>query len=228
MKRAVELFDFEKRSSTSPLVTTTWATRSDDVVESFVSVAVTQWEIVVTRQEAATWVTVRGPETRASAAPVPKDAEFFGISFSLGTFMPDLDMKRLADRELTLPLASSRSFWLDGSAWELPRPDNADVFVDRLVRAGLLVHDPVASAALHDDVDGLSPRSVERRVARATGLTRGTIKQIQRTERALELLSSGVTVLEAARQAGYADQPHLTRSLKRFVGVTPSQIVAGT
>jgi helix-turn-helix protein len=228
MKRAVELFDFEKRSSTSPLVTTTWATHSDEMmVESFISVAVTQWEIVITRQEAETWVTVRGPETRASTAPVPHDAEFFGISFSLGTFMPDLDMKRLADRELRLPLASKTSFWLDGSAWELPGPDNADVFVDRLVRAGLLVHDPVASAAVHDDVQGLSTRSVERRVARATGLTRGTIKQIERAERALELLSRGVPARDVARQAGYTDQPHLTRSLKRFVGVTPSQIVTG-
>jgi AraC-like DNA-binding protein len=227
MKRAVELFAFETRSSTSPLVTGTWQTRSDETVDSFVSVAVTQWEIVVTRQEAAGWVSVRGPETRASTSPVPKDAEFFGVQFSLGTFMPGLDMKRLADQELTLPLTSSRSFWLDGSAWELPEPDNADVFVDRLVRAGLLVHDPVASAALHDDVHGLSTRSVERRVARATGLTRGTIKQIQRVERAVELLSRGVPVLDVARQAGYADQPHLTRSLKRFVGVTPSQIAGG-
>ena len=90
--------------------------------------------------------------------------------------------------------------------------------------AGLLVHDPVASAALQDDVEGLSTRAVERRVARATGLTRGTIRQIGRAERALELLGRGVAPLEVARQAGYADQAHLTRSLKRFVGQTPSQI----
>jgi AraC-like DNA-binding protein len=30
--------------------------------------------------------------------------------------------------------------------------------------------------------------------------------------------------LDAARLAGYADQPHLTRSLTRYVGQTPSQI----
>jgi AraC-like DNA-binding protein len=227
MKRAAELFAFETRSSTSPLVTTTWQTRTDESVDSFLSVAAAQWEIVVTRQGAAGWVSVRGPETRASTAPVPEDAEIFGVQFSLGTFMPDLDMPRLADGELTLPLASGRSFWLDGSAWEIPRPDNADVFVDRLVRAGLLIHDPVASAALHDDVQGLSTRTVERRVARATGLTRGTIMQIRRAERAVEMLSRGVPALDVARRAGYADQPHLTRSLKRFVGVTPAQIVAG-
>src|SRR5919108_866969 len=149
MKRAAELFAFEKRSSTSPLVTETWETSSDELADqAFISVAVTQWEIVFTRQEGGTWVTLRGPETRASTSPIPREAEFFGVSFSLGTFMPDLDMRRLADRELTLPLASDRSFWLDGSAWEIPRADNADVFVDRLVRAGPLVHDPVASAAL--------------------------------------------------------------------------------
>jgi AraC-like DNA-binding protein len=228
MKRAVELFDFEKRPSASSLLTGTWQTQSDDLVESFLSVAVTQWEIVVTRQEAETWVTLRGPETRASTAPVPTDAEFFGVTFSLGTFMPSLDMQRLADRELTLPLASKTSFWLEGSAWEIPTPDNADVFVDRLVGAGLLVHDPVAAAALLDDegseVAGLSTRTVERRVARATGLTRGTIRQIRRAERAVELLGRGMPALEVARRAGYADQPHLTRSLKRFVGQTPSQI----
>ncbi len=159
---------------------------------------------------------------------IPRDAEFFGIRFSLGTFMPTLHLRQPVDRLLMLPPASSTSFWLDGLAWELPGPDDADVFVDRLVRAGPLVHDPVASAAVQDDVEDLSTRSVERRVARATGLTRGAIRQIRRAERAVELLGRGVPALDVARQAGYVDQPHLTRSLKRFVGQTPSQIAANS
>jgi len=61
-------------------------------------------------------------------------------------------------------------------------------------------------------------------VSRATGLTRGAIGQIRRAERAAELLCRGVPPLDVAGQVGYADQPHLTRSLKRFVGRTPSQI----
>ena len=223
MKRAVELFAFEKRSSSSPLVATTWHTRSEPE-ESFISVAVSHWEMVVTRQEDVATLTVRGPETKATTAPIPSDAEFFGIQFSHGTFMPGLHLPQLVDGSLTLPPASSTSFWLDGTAWELPGPDNADVFVDRLVGAGLLVHDPVVSAAVQDDVEGLSTRSVERRVARATGLTRGAIRQIRRAERAVELLGRGVPALDVVRRAGYADQPHLTRSLKRFAGQTPSQI----
>jgi hypothetical protein len=231
MKRAVELFTFEDLPVRSSLVGTMWRTSSEpDTDESMISVAVSNWEIVVTRQADECWLTLRGPETRASEATIPRGADFFGIQFRHGTFMPHLDMRRLVDGSVTLAPASPTSFRLDGSTWEIPRPGNADVFVDRLVRAGLLVHDPVVAAALHDDGDvaGLSTRSVERRVARATGLTRGAIRQMARADRAVELLARGVAPLDVAQRTGYADQPHMTRSLKRFAGQTPAQIAAGT
>ena len=135
MKRAVELFAFDRRSSSSPFVDETWWTRSEPE-KSFISVAAIHWEMVVTRQRGAARLTVRGPETKATTVPIPEDAEFFGIQFSLGTFMPTLLPGQLVDRALTLPPATTTSFWLNGSAWELPGQDNADVFVDRLVRAG--------------------------------------------------------------------------------------------
>jgi AraC-like DNA-binding protein len=90
------------------------------------------------------------------------------------------------------------------------------------------VHDPVASAAVQGDATGLSRRSVERRVRRATGLTRGAIRQIRRAGTAVELLSGGVPARDVARRAGYADQPHMTRSLQRLVGQTPSRVAAST
>ena len=225
MRRADDLFTFETRAAASDLVTATWSTQSGQEAW-FTSVAAVPWEMVVTRQEAGAWLTVRGPEVRATPAPVPRDAEIFGIQFSLGTFMPGLDMRRLVGTGLVLPAAPGGAFRLDGGMWEMPGPDDADVFVDRLVGAGLLAHDPVVAAAVHGDVTGLSPRSVERRVARATGLTRGAIRQIRRADEAVELLGRGVAPHEVARRAGYADQPHLTRSLKRFVGSTPAQLAA--
>jgi hypothetical protein len=223
MKRAVELFTFERCSSPSSFVDEVWQTRSEPEA-SFISVAATHWEFVVTRHRDATRLTVRGPETTATIVPIPQDAEFFGIEFGVGTFMPTLPLRQLVDRAIDLPLVSPNSFWFDGATWELPRYHNADVFVDRLVRAGLLVHDPVVPAALDGDVAGLSSRSVERRVSRATGLTRGAIRQIRRADRALELIAGGMSALDAASRAGYADQAHLVRSLRRFAGQTPSQL----
>jgi methylphosphotriester-DNA--protein-cysteine methyltransferase len=59
----------------------------------------------------------------------------------------------------------------------------------------------------------------------ATGLTLATIRQIKRARLAVTLLEQGVSILDAVNHAGYADQPHLTRSLKRYIGQTPAQIV---
>ena len=42
-------------------------------------------------------------------------------------------------RDANLPEATSTSFWLSGSAWQFPTYENAETFVDRLVRDGLLV-----------------------------------------------------------------------------------------
>lgn len=227
MKRAAELFTIDVRSSGSPLVGEIWHSRSEPAA-AFISVAAEYWEMCVTRQRGTAQLTVRGPETRATAMPIPEGAEFVGITFSIGTYMPMLPPARLIDRALTLPQSTSTSAWLDGSAWELPSADTADVFVDRLTRAGLLVHDPVAAAAVRGEATRLSARSVERRVRRATGLTQGAIRQIQRAERAVDLLTGGVPARDAARRAGYTDQPHMTRSLQRLVGQTPSRIAAST
>jgi AraC-like DNA-binding protein len=226
-ERAARLFRFEESWPDSPFVHKVWRTRSEPA-ETFISVADSHWEMVVTRQRGKTSLTVLGPETRASTAPIPEDAEFFGIRFRLGAFIPTLPVGRLVDGSLTLPEATGRSFWLNGSAWEFPGFDDADVFLRRLERQGLLIRDPVVEDALRGHVPDRSRRSVQRRVLRATGLTQGTIRQIERASRAVDLLEGGVPIVDAVALAGYADQAHLTRSLRRFAGQTPGQIGGGT
>jgi methylphosphotriester-DNA--protein-cysteine methyltransferase len=70
----------------------------------------------------------------------------------------------------------------------------------------------------------MSSRTVRRRFLLATGLTPKAIQQIERAQKAAALLEQGVSILDAVYQAGYADQPHMTRSLRRFTGQTPAQI----
>jgi methylphosphotriester-DNA--protein-cysteine methyltransferase len=50
------------------------------------------------------------------------------------------------------------------------------------------------------------------------------LEQIERAQQAAALLEQGVSLLDVVYQVGYADQPHMTRSLKRFIGQTPAQI----
>lgn len=218
-------FDFEERLSDSPFVEKVWRTHSESS-GTFISAAENHWEMVITKYQGKTTLTVRGPETKASLADCPADAEFFGIVFKHGPFMPHLPVKNLLDRnDATLPEAGSQSFWLHGSAWQFPDFDNVDTFVGRLVRQGLLVHEPVVEAVLQNRPLDMSLRSVQRRFLNATGLTRGTFDQIKRAHQAMTLLGQGHSIADAVFGAGYADQPHLTRSLKHFIGQTPAQIV---
>jgi AraC-like DNA-binding protein len=223
-QRAAKLFLLEEEALDSAFIEKIWRTRSEPV-ESFISVAVSHWEMVVTSQYGQTRLWVRGPETKATTSPIPKDAQFFGIVFRHGAFMPCLPLRHLVDGSMALPEATGGGFWLNGSVWEFPDYDNADSFINRLVREGLLVRDGVVELALEGHVNDLSVRSVERRVRRTTGLTRGVIRQIERAHKAVQLLDQGIPILDAVEQAGYADQAHLTRSLKRFIGQTPAEVV---
>ncbi len=225
MKRAAELFVIDEWDLDSGFVEKAWASRSEPE-PAFISIAASRWQMVVTTQRDVTQLTVRGPETRATVTPIPTDAVFFGLVFSLGTYMPTtVPLACLVDRAVTLPAATPSSVWFDGSPWEIPTPGNANVFVDRLVRQGLIVRDPVVVESLQANVDSHSTRTLQRRVARATGLTRSTIRQIARAEKAVEALEDGLSPHDTASLLGFADQAHLTRSMKRFIGKTPAQIV---
>jgi AraC-like DNA-binding protein len=221
------MFLSKDRLSDSPLVERVWHACSERA-GIFLSVAASHCEMVVTRHQGRTSMTLRGPETKATAADCPVDAEWIGIRFKTGTFFPSLLPGNLSDRrDVTLPDASTRAFWLQGSAWEYPTFENADVFISRLLRKGLLAHDPIVDAVLHERPRTLSQRSTQRHFLRATGLTWSAWRQIERARYATLLLQEGVSILDTVHRAGYFDQPHLTRSLTRRIGQTPAEIVRG-
>lgn len=193
---------------------------------SFMSQANTHWEIVISRHQGETTVSMRGPETQASLAGFPDDLDAIGIVFNLGTFMPHLTPGALLNqRDAVLPMASGRRFWLNGAAWEVPTYENADVFVERLAREGLLAHDPVVTDALRGIPQAYSARALQYRFVRTTGLTLKMIRQIERANRAAGLLQSGLSILDTVQQTDYFDQAHLTHSMRRFIGQTPSQML---
>jgi AraC-like DNA-binding protein len=216
----------EEKPSDSPFVERIWRRQGERSASSFISMAETHWVMVVTKYWGRTVLTVHGPETRATPAYAPADAEYFAIMFKPGTFMPILPARIAVDRrDVDLPEATSKSFWLNGSAWEFPNFENADTFVDRLVRKDLLVRDPVVEAILRGQPVKMSSRTMQRHFLEATGLTYATVRQIERARYAATLLKQGISIPDAVHEAGYFDQPHLTRSLKHYVGLTPAQIL---
>jgi hypothetical protein len=214
---------FEERRSDSPFVERIWMTQSERA-RSFTSISTVFWSMVISKWRGHISISLHGSETGATCKEFPAEGEWFGIAFKLGTFVPHFLPGSLIDRSIVLPGTSGRSFSLCHSAWQFPNYENADAFVDQLVRSGILVHDPVMSAIHKGQSPSLSLRAIQYRYLRSTGLSQRTIRQIERARYATSLLKQGVSISDTVYEAGYSDQPHLTRSLKHFIGHTPAEI----
>ena len=221
------LIHFEEKLSDSPFIERIWRCHSERG-GPFMSVAANHFEMVLTRLKGKTFLTLRGPETKATVLDCPAEGEWVAIRFKLGTFMPELLPRVLRDQnDVVLPDASSRSFWLNGSVWQYPNFENAEVFVQRLAKAGAIARDPLVDDLLKRQSPSLSLRSAQRHFLRATGITHATFRQVERARHATLLLREGVSIADAVHIAGYFDQAHLTRSLRRFIGQTPTGIIRG-
>lgn len=218
---------FETRASDSPWVDTVWTCTSEQVAE-MTSVAAVCLGLVFWECEGRAYAGVSGPETRSGTAPVPEGATFVGIEFAVGTLLRAVPTPALVDGGAELPDTTRRTFRLDGVRWETPGPDDVEVLVDRLVRSGAVVRDPLVTEVRRGHRPAVSGRTVERRFRAATGLTQGAVRQIERARTASALLAAGVPVSDVVSRLEYFDEPHLARALRRYVGRTARQLREGT
>ena len=179
------------------------------------------WDLVVLRVGGATQVLQTGIITRPVRLDFGPGDEYLCISFKPGVFMPQMPGDQMVDRGLPRPLVSRRAFWLDGDTLEIPTFENAEGLVTRLARQGTLTKDEIVTRSVGGDPWAISERSLERHFRRALGVTPKSLQQILRARQAVRLLGQGRPAVAVATELGYADQPHLVRSLKRLMGQTP-------
>jgi len=214
---------FEGRGSDSPSIEAVWRGGAGQGYTP-VCPASGQWHFLFLKRYDRLHISVQGPLTRATPVAQPEGTEWFGVTFPLGTFLPTLSIQRLLDEQAFLPLASQTSFHLADSSWPIPDYENVETCIERLVRQHVLVSDLVVQAVLAHHPVEMSLRTIRRRFVLATGLPYKTIEQIERAKQATALLGQGVSLIDAAYQTGYADQSHLTRALKHFIGYPPALI----
>ena len=205
-----------------------WTAKCDSPTD-FSSIASVNPRIGFVRVGGATTVHLRGPETRAATLSCPRDAEYFGADFRLGAYLPMFPPARLANlQDAMLPVLPDGRIVLDGRAWEMPAPQNLDVFIGRLARAGLLVFDPLVEELGHGGaVRAVPERTAQSRFVRAVGLPRRKLQPIERARHAARLLRAGAAIADVVFDAGYYDQPHLTRAVRQLIGYTPAELARG-
>jgi len=194
---------------------------------------------------------VAGPDTRWRVESIPMGTSIVGIRLRPGAArvlfgnMPASDARNqqldLADvwgarhtRQLVGQAAEARSLPQVAELLEaavlarLPHTGG----LDPLVTAAVAVLDnprpePVWAVA---ERLGLSERQLRRRFDSSVGYGPKVLEGVLRLRRAIRLAhstpySDRVWAADVAIEAGYSDQPHMTREMRRLAGVTPGELI---
>jgi AraC-like DNA-binding protein len=192
---------------------------------------------------------VAGPATRAVMLSLPAGALIVGARFRPG-WAPNflgLPADEITDRELPL-----EEFWRGDAEWLWQRiaAERTAARKLRTIEAALIRRAAGARAAdalavqavawLARNPGGrvqvlareleLSARQLQRRLAAATGYGPKALHRVLRLQRLLALAgaSNGSRCLATlAADAGYADQPHMTREMRALTGLAPATALAG-
>ena len=211
-----------------PLVQRVWSARCD-ATTSFISAAKGASMMVFAQHGDRMTAHLRGPETAATPLTCPEGWEFFGVELQLGAYLPLFPPAGLADlNDALLPTLPGHRIVLAGRDWERPTEQNVDVFVDRLVRAGLLFFDPLVDGIRHGERPrAMSERTAQLRFRRAVGISRRKLASIEQARHAAQLLAAGGSIADAVTAGGYYDQPQLARAMRWATGHTPGELRAG-
>jgi hypothetical protein len=211
-----------------PLVQRVWSA-SCDAASGFTSAAKVSSMIAFARSGDALTVHLRGPETTGTSMTCPEGTEFFGVDLRLGAYLPLYPPSGLTDlNDALLPTLPGGRILLDNRDWEMPTEQNVDVFLDRLVRAGLLVFDPLVDEIRHGERPrGMSERIAQIRFRRAVGISHRKLVSIEQARHAAQLLVAGRSIADVVTAGGYYDQPQLARAMRWATGHTPGELRSG-
>lgn len=189
---------------------------------------------------------VVGPDRAPRSVPVSGGAGLAGVRFrpgAAGLLLGAVPARELCDLQVPLgevlgPEAAERlgerlgrardtraaASLLDAFAASLARRWTPDAAVERAV-AELGRADAARVPVIAEEL-GLSERQLRRRITDAVGYGPKTLQGVLRFRRAVdEARSGGLGLAEAAVRAGYADQAHFTREVRRWSGVSPTVLL---
>jgi AraC-like DNA-binding protein len=192
-------------------------------------------DLVWTGQE----LLVAGPDTRPHPTHREPGVLSAGLRFAPGRLPALLGLPAAEVRDRRTPLVDLHPVIARGALARLeqgepPLPVLLDLTLalpgdpaEQAVRVVAAQLATGASAAATADRLGWTERSLHRRCLAAFGYGPAVLRRVLRFRRAALLLYDGVAIAEAAAEAGYADQPHLSREVRALAGVTPGEIHAG-
>lgn len=217
-------FTYEEKESDSKFVDAIWRT-CDQADGVYTAPADGRWDLIFITSGNRTKVILSSPTSRPTQVAYQAGNKNFGIRFHPSTFMSHVSTPDTINK-LYSSYVTDDIFFLFGNKWPLPTYETVEDFIKGLEKAQLLGQDDIVRMILDGETPTITKRSVQRHFKRSTGLSKQYHSSIKQAEQALRLLeTTQMPIIEIAHLVEYADQAHMTRSLKRFIGLTPAEII---
>ena len=210
----------KSRKSPHPLVETVWQTTnvSDG---TYLATPDRSWDLItMIHKGGRKEMMLAGQATKPMQVPYRAGTASVVISFTPSSYLAAYKSNALIDSFEMLPVHSNERFELCGHMFAFPTFENAETLVEQMVANGILKNDPVVGG----EQSAHSDRTAQRHFTTTTGMSRKALEQIERAQHAVLLLKNGERPADAAASSGYSDQPHLTKSLKKIMGVSPTNV----
>ncbi|WP_108461918.1 helix-turn-helix domain-containing protein [Devosia naphthalenivorans] len=185
------------------------------------------WDFAILKSACGTLVLRTGLTTKAVTHQAAAGDEILSIAFKASSYMPLMPGEEMRDQGVVLPGLGGDRFWLGTDVLEIPSFDNVDGFVAKLLRNSIVGDNRLVASIVSGHPMAMSERTLQRHFLKTTGVTYKTFTQIERAQKAMTLLQQGRPAADVAFALGYADQPHMIRSLKAIMGQTPGQVTPG-
>ncbi len=214
----------ERRISESPYIDTVWrSTATSD--GTYLATPDGSWDLIsAIKADGSRVVFMTGQATKAERLDYKAGEQSVVIQFAAGAFLPSFKGAPFTNNFMMLPLIDNTHFQLDGHTFAWPTFEGAEELINRMVRLGVLANDAIVDGVLRGAPKATSKRSVERHFKATTGITPKKLADIRRAQEAVRLLKAGKDPSVAAIDAGYYDQPHLSKSLKQLMDTLPSDV----
>jgi hypothetical protein len=179
--------------------------------------------IILVKSDDSAEVVIRGPETKPRSEILLPGYTWTGIRLQPGVQLKNLPTQQFTDNFRVLPADSSGRFQFEGTLLQFPDFNSAEQLIEHMYYLGYISGKVLNSQ--ESPKQGMSPKTYSRFVKRNTGLSPYKLHQLQRIAKAFHLLRQGMPAATVASELGFADQAHLHRAAKQFLGHTPKELL---
>lgn len=213
---------WRERPSGSDLVASVWMCRPTEITPRTV-LADPCTSIILVKSNERTKVVLRGPETKPRNEHYMPGTTWIGIRLYPGIKLKNFPAQQYLDCSRPIKADGDGRFLFEGTPFNFPEFNNAEKLIEQMRDLGYVSGNAIDVQGVSKDE--MSTKSYSRYIKQNTGLSPYKLHQLHRMAKVFKLIQDGVSLTTIATEEGFADQAHLHRAVRQYLGHTPKELL---